>query len=86
MRNEKKNRYNISYKKKNIILNKGSQIKTLSKILEYTESYQEKLLKEEKGNAIYSNKYKRGKIILNKDLYKTKTIFLCIKFFETLKI
>ena len=62
LRNEKKKLIQgFRQEKTNIILNKDSQIKSLSKKLEYAESYQQKLLKEEKEKAIYRNKYKENK-------------------------
>ena len=63
LRNEKKKLIQgFRQEKTNIILNKDSQIKSLSKKLEYAESYQQKLLKEEKEKAIYRNKYKEVKL------------------------
>ena len=63
LRNEKKKLIQgFRQEKTNIILNKDSQIKTLSKKLEYAESYQQKLLKEEREKAIYRNKYKEVKL------------------------
>ena len=63
LRNEKKKLIQgFRQEKTNIILNKDFQIKSLSKKLEYAESYQQKLLKEEKEKAIYRNKYKEVKL------------------------
>lgn len=63
LRNEKKKLIQgFRQEKTNIILNKDSQIKSLSKKLEYAESYQQKLLKEEKEKAIFRNKYKEVKL------------------------
>ena len=63
LRNEKKKLIQgFRQEKTNIILNKDSQIKSLSKKLEYAESYQQKLLKEEKEKSIYRNKYKEVKL------------------------
>ena len=63
LRNEKKKLIqSFRQEKTHIILNKDSQIKTLSKKLEYAESYQQKLIKEEKEKAIFRNKYKEVKL------------------------
>lgn len=62
LRNEKKINPKFSSRKTHIILNKDSQIKSLSKKLEYAESYQQKLIKEEKEKAIFRNKYKEVKL------------------------
>jgi chromosome segregation ATPase len=63
LRNEKKKLIqSFRQEKTHIILNKDSQIKSLSKKLEYAESYQQKLIKEEKEKAIFRNKYKEVKL------------------------
>ena len=63
LKNEKKKLIQgFRQEKTNIILNKDSQIKSLSKKLEYAESYQQKLLKEEKEKSIYRSKYKEVKL------------------------
>ena len=63
LRNEKKKLIqSFRQEKTHIILNKDSQIKSLSKKLEYAESYQQKLVKEEKEKAIFRNKYKEVKL------------------------
>ena len=63
LRNEKKKLIQgFRQEKTSIILNKDCQIKTLSKKLEYAESYQQKLIKEEKEKAIFRNKYKEVKL------------------------
>ena len=63
LRNEKKKLIqSFRQEKTHIILNKDSQIKSLTKKLEYAESYQQKLIKEEKEKAIFRNKYKEVKL------------------------
>ena len=63
LKNEKKKLIQgFRQEKTSIILNKDCQIKSLSKKLEYAESYQQKLIKEEKEKAIYRNKYKEVKL------------------------
>ena len=63
LRNEKKKLIQgFRQEKTNIILNKDFQIKSLSKKLEYAESYQKLLDKEEKEKAVFRNKYKEVKL------------------------
>ena len=63
LRNEKKKLIQgFRQEKTNIILNKDFQIKSLSKKLQYAESFQKKLNKEEMEKAIFRNKYKEVKL------------------------
>ena len=63
LRNEKKKLIQgFRQEKTNIILNKDFQIKSLSKKLQYAESFQKKLDKEEMEKANYRNKYKEVKL------------------------
>ena len=63
LRNEKKKLIQgFRQEKTNIILNKDFQIKSLSKKLQYAESFQKKLDKEELEKAIFRNKYKEVKL------------------------
>ena len=63
LRNEKKKLIQgFRQEKTNIILNKDFQIKSLSKKLEYAESFQKMLDKEEKEKAVFRNKYKEVKL------------------------
>ena len=63
LKNEKKKLIQgFRQEKANIILTKDNQIKSLSKKLEFAESYQQKLIKEEKEKSIFRNKYKEVKL------------------------
>ena len=63
LRNEKKKLIQgFRQEKTNIILNKDFQIKSLSKKLQYAESFQKKLNKEEMEKAVFRNKYKEVKL------------------------
>ena len=63
LKNEKKKLIQgFRQEKTNIILNKDFQIKSLSKKLQYAESFQKKLDKEELEKAIFRNKYKEVKL------------------------
>ena len=75
LRNEKKKLIqSFRQEKTHIILNKDSQIKSLSKKLEYAESYQQKLIKEEKEKAIFRNKYKEVKLHIEKLMTKNEQL------------
>ena len=63
LRNEKKKLIQgFRQEKTNIILNKDFQVKSLSKKLQYAESFQKKLNKEEMEKAVFRNKYKEVKL------------------------
>ena len=73
LRNEKKKLIQgFRQEKTNIILNKDFQIKSLSKKLQYAESFQKKLDKEELEKAIYRNKYKEVKLHIDTLLTEMK--------------